>query len=267
MSPPIITLLTDFGTADTYVGQMKGVILGIFPEARIVDLTHETPPQDVEAAAYALDAAISAFPPGTVHVVVVDPGVGSERRLLMAEADGQRLVAPDNGVLEPVLQRASSVRVHELRERWFQREPRSDTFHGRDVIAPAAAHWAKGTSLEKFGPPLQGARVPLPLGDPTVEADGIQGAVRSIDHFGNAITNIPVTLIPEDRRSSAIIRIGTQSFTGLRSCYSDVEPEECLVLVSSSGHLEIAQRNGNAAAVQGISRGMKVAVSWNVADS
>lgn len=262
MTPPLITLLTDFGTTDTYVGQMKGVILGICPAVRIVDLTHAIPPQEIVIAAHTLKASIAAFPAGTIHLVVVDPGVGSGRRMILAEADGRRFIGPDNGVLEPCLSGAKSAQVRELRETWFWREPVSNTFHGRDIFGPAAAHWANGKRIEEFGPEISAPLVQLPAETLRVESHGVRGEVRSIDHFGNVLTNIPLRLIPEESRSSASVTLEGLVLTGIYRCYSDVPVGALLTLGSSSGYLEISQRNGNAAADGRISRGMSVMVNW-----
>src|SRR5262245_4598333 len=150
----LVTLTTDFGTCDSYVAQMKGVILGIAPQARLVDVTHAIPPQDVARGAHVLEEIAGAFPPDTIHLAVVDPGVGSDRVLLAAEAAGQRFLAPNNGLLSLVFDRWPPSRIHRLAVARFWRRSVAPTFHGRDILAPVAAHWSLGTDPAAFGPPL-----------------------------------------------------------------------------------------------------------------
>ena len=200
---PIITLTTDFGTTDSYVAQMKGVILGIAPDATLVDITHQVPPQDIVAGSAILADAVGAFPPDTIHLVVVDPGVGSERRPVAVETTsrgerlGPRFVAPDNGVLTGALQHFPLRRAVRLAERRFWRTDVSHTFHGRDLFAPVAAHLSRGIELAEFGPPLDWELILLPVDRPVVEGDEIRGHIARTDSFGNLITNIDASLIPE----------------------------------------------------------------------
>lgn len=242
---PIITLLTDFGTADGYVAELKGVLYSRAPGVTIADLSHELPPQDVEAGRLALARYWRRFPQGTIHMVVVDPGVGSERAALAVESGGQYLIGPDNGVLSPALW-ALDAQVYSLPVP----ANASPTFHGRDVFAPAAASLATGAPLESLGEPLAD-----PIRRRTPEArrqhDGaIVGEVLTIDRFGNALTNLVA------RNGGDVIVAGRQF--AISRTYSDVNPGQALALVGSSGFVELAVRNGNAAGELRLQRGTEV---------
>ena len=241
----IITLLTDFGTADGYVGEMKGVILSAIPDAILVDVSHALAPQDVDAARLTLARVWRKFPRGTIHLVVVDPGVGTERAALAVESDGRLLVGPDNGVLTPALlnpgARTVSLAVP---------PDAAPTFHGRDVFAPAAAALARGRSIDSLGAPFAGAiirRTPEPR---RVESGHIAGEVIVIDRFGNAVTNLV-------GRHDMIVQVGGREIPMVRT-YSDVESGSPLALVGSNGLIEIAVRDGSAAAELQISRGDQI---------
>src|SRR5690242_6568344 len=243
--PRIITLLTDFGTADGYVGEMKGVLLARAPDAALVDITHEIPAQDVEMARLTLARVWRRFPPGTVHLVVIDPGVGSDRAALAVKSDGRWLVGPDNGVLSPALLVAGACAV-------TLRVPpgASASFHGRDVFAPAAASLALGTSLETLGVT---ASQPLIRRTPEPQRidDGVlAGVVIGIDRFGNAITNLM------GLRAGVVEAAGT--LLPLRRTYADVEPGAALAIVGSSGLIEVAIRDGSAARQLNLTRGSPV---------
>ncbi|MBI1808557.1 MAG: SAM-dependent chlorinase/fluorinase [Gemmatimonadetes bacterium] len=244
MAAPTITLLTDFGTADGYVAELKGVLVSLAPEARLVDATHEIPPQDVESARLTLARYWRRFPAGTVHLAVVDPGVGSARAALAVESDGRFLVGPDNGLLSPALL-IPGVRVVQLP----MPSSASRTFHGRDVFAPAAAALATGSSLAELGSPFDGpvVRRTAPVRQ---RPDGsAEGEVLAVDRFGNAITNL-------------IARSGTYEVGGryvrLVRAYADATDGEPVALAGSSGLVEIAVRDGNAAARLALTRGMPV---------
>ncbi len=245
MPRPVVTLLTDFGTADGYVAEMKGVLLTGARDAELIDISHDLPPQDVDAARLALARFWKRFPEGTIHVVVVDPGVGTPRDGLAVEAQRRYLIGPDNGVLSPALL-APGVRVVRLPVP----AGASATFHGRDVFVPAAVHLANGLSFDALGPPVTEPlirRTP----EPRRAADGsLVGQVLTIDRFGNAITNL------------IGIRSGTVTVAGrtmpVRRTYGDVGPGEVVALVGSSGLLEVAVRNGNAASALGLARGAAV---------
>jgi S-adenosyl-L-methionine hydrolase (adenosine-forming) len=259
--PPIITLLTDFGDHDGYVGAMKGVMLTIAPNAQLVDISHQVSPQNVRQAAQILARAYSYFPPYTVHLVVVDPGVGSDRQPIALKTGSGYFIAPDNGVLTYVQQREKSWTAIRLdREEYWLPQP-SNTFHGRDIFSPAAAHLAKGIPFENLGTPLQ-TPVELSLPPLTVSSTSAQGKVIHIDHFGNVITNImPLTWVDDQRlnllpvnaepiqvdRHKAYATCGWHTLKGLRRSYSEVQKGEPIILVGSNGELEIAINQGNAA--------------------
>ena len=196
VTTPVVTLTTDFGTRDSYAAQLKGVLLARCARLRVIDLTHDIAAHDVLEGALFLAGAVPAFPPGTVHLAVVDPGVGGARRRVAVEAAGQRIVCPDNGLLTLLAREHPIEAAHELTNPDLRREPVSATFEGRDVFAPAAAHLACGGALADLGPPVTGlARLDVPEPEPT--ADGARGEVMHIDRFGNAITNIPASMLPE----------------------------------------------------------------------
>jgi S-adenosylmethionine hydrolase len=262
----IVTLTTDFGTVDGYVGAMKGVILGIAPDARLVDLTHEVPPQDVRSAAFALMRAVPSYPAGSVHCVVVDPGVGTARRpVVLRTSQGQLLVGPDSGVftlfLPPFAEREPE--AFELTEsRWWRASVSdiSSTFHGRDIFAPVAAHLVSladrgEVELAHFGRfTRELTRFDMP--EPFEDRGGWGGEVVNVDHFGNAITNLPERLVAEIG-SGATVEVGDHEFPLVRT-YSDIEVGEMCALVGSSGWLEIAERDGSAADRLGLAPGIPV---------
>jgi hypothetical protein len=250
--PPIITLTTDFGLSDSYVAQIKGVILAISPGATLVDVTHQVPRQDCVAASVLLADAVGAFPAGTIHLVVVDPGVGTDRRAVAVETKGAgdtigpRFVAPDNGVLTSVLQTCPVRRAVRLAERRFWGAEISHTFHGRDIFAPVAAHWSLGIDLAAFGPPLELPLVALPSDRPVVDGDAIHGRIVRTDSFGNLITNIDAFLLPEAARERVVVELGTQRIKGISRFYGEKSAGELLALFGSSGRLEIAVCQGHA---------------------
>jgi len=242
----IITLLTDYGTADSYVAEVKAVLLAAAPGVLLVDVTHEVPPGAVRAGQYLLARSWHRFPGGTVHLVVVDPGVGSERRALAAECDGHRFVAPDNGLLSVLPAGARFVAL-------AVGPQVAATFHGRDVFAPAAARLATGWSLAALGPAVTDAyRSPLPT--PSQQRGGVEGEVIYVDRFGNLITNIPGDLIP--RRATVLA--GTTDVGVLRRTFADVASGEPVAYVGSGGTVEIALRDGSAARGLGIGAGASV---------
>jgi S-adenosylmethionine hydrolase len=260
---PIITLTTDFGVDDVFVGVMKGVILGINPAARIVDITHAVPAHAVEVGALLLRLAAPYFPQGTVHVAVVDPGVGTMRRAVAAETAAGIFVGPDNGVLAPAAERAGVTRVIDCTERRYQLAAGGPTFHGRDLFAPVAAHLSAGVPLDRVGRPGT-ALTPLAL--PTVQrqqTDGITrilGEVIYVDIFGNLFTNISAADIEAFPRHRLSVSIADIVLRGLGASYSAVPEGELVALLNSWGLLEIAQRNGSALERAGAGRGAPVAV-------
>lgn len=255
-SKSIITLLTDFGSKDGYVGAMKGVILGLNPDATIVDLTHEISPGDIGTAAFVLAQAAPYFPSGTIHVIVVDPCVGSERRALAVEANNSYFLAPDNGVLKWIFVQNSDCRVIHLNESKYFLPHVSRTFHGRDVFAPVAAHLSSGVPFDDLGQPIEDF-VHGEISRPARNGNILVGQIIYVDRFGNLISNIT-----EKELSGAIqeIRIGEICLFGLNECYSQSRVGEPLAIIGSHGFLEIAVREGNAANALHISVGDKVAV-------
>jgi S-adenosylmethionine hydrolase len=246
MADPVITLTTDFGTASPYVAAVKGVILSINPVVRLVDLSHDIPPQDVRHAAFFLASALPYFPSGTLHVVVVDPGVGTDRALLYLETAGQRVLAPDNGCLsEWIAASGQPPLVRHLQEPRFWRQPVSHTFHGRDILAPVAGHLSLGLDPAELGP-LVSDWILLERPALTPVLNGIRGEIVFIDHFGNLISNIPAASVGQ-RPERLIVGSHTyQKITWVRS-YAEAKPGTLVALISSSGHLELAVVQGNAA--------------------
>jgi len=246
MRDAIITLTTDFGDDSPYVAAMKGVILGINSSARLIDFSHNIPPQDLRYTDFFLAAAVPYFPAEAIHVVVVDPGVGTDRALLYVVVDGHRLLVPDNGCWSGLARASvSPPRGIRLAEPRYWRQPVSATFHGRDILAPVAAHLSLGIPPEELGPPIA-EWVQLEIISPTLDAESLVGEVVFVDHFGNLITNIPGK---ELSRLSAPLRfqIGNTMVNRRVHSYADAEPGTVVALVSSGGMLEIARTNGNAA--------------------
>lgn len=275
----VLTLTTDFGTSDGYVGTMKGVILSIAPQARLVDLSHAIPAHGVRSAAYVLYAAAPFFPEGAVHLVVVDPGVGTQRRALAFRTSRATFVGPDNGLFTYVLMEAGRWQVVELNNPAYHLEHVSATFHGRDVFAPAAAHLAAGVPLEDLGSPVTN---PLFLPPPRLEVgwEELVGEVLHVDRFGNLITSIgrlhwerrQVKLTPAFQAESVPrasfppgrvqVEIAGMRLQGLHRTYGAVEVDQPLALVGSGGFLEIGVREGSAAERLGAKRGDPVIVHF-----
>lgn len=261
-SRPVITLLTDFGRADHFVGVMKGVVAGICPRALVIDISHDIPPQNLLAGAVTLLFSYSYFPPGTIHVVVVDPGVGSGRRIVACRAAEYIFLAPDNGILWPTLERAETVESVRVEEKSFFLANVSDTFHGRDIFAPVAAHLARGVQLKHLGPPVEKLlRLELPRPS-LVRPDAIRGEVIYIDHFGNLISNIPAQMLEklEAPESKLVVRVADATVRGLSRSYAGVPVGKLLGLIGSTGFLEIAARGASACQITGATRGDAVEV-------
>ncbi len=259
----LVTLLTDFGTEDYFVGAMKGALLSVNPEARIVDITHEIPPHDIEAAAFTLLAAYETFPEGTVHVAVVDPGVGSARRAIAVEGAGRLFVGPDNGLFGHVYERLKRFRVFHAVERKFFRESVSTTFHGRDVFAPVAGALARGTRPSELGPEVTDF-VRLPLAAVSRRDDStLKGTVIHVDRFGNCVTNItPRDLDEETIARGARLLVAGREIRSFRRFFADegganVEP---FAVWGSAGLLEIAVFRDSAARLLGLGRGSEIEV-------
>jgi len=245
--PRIITLLSDFGSRDAYVGIMKGVMLGICPAAHLVDLSHQVPPQAVTIGALLLRSAIRYFPIGSVHLAVVDPGVGSERNAIAVIGERAILVGPDNGLLVPAAMMIGRYSARRLTCTELFVQPVSATFHGRDVFAPVAAHLAAGVAPETLGPELPELQ-PLALPAPRVERSAVCGEVIYVDHFGNLITNIDVTALRAFRPHTVSVSIAETMISHLVDSYAAAAPASPLALIGSWGLLEVAVRDGNAAA-------------------
>jgi len=254
---PIITLTTDFGLGDHYAGVMKGVILGICPNARIVDITHDCRPYDVSEAAFTIAQAYRYFPPKTVHVVVVDPGVGTERRAILVQAAGQFFVGPDNGVFAFILSE-SKPKVREVTNRKYFRQPVSQTFHGRDVFAPVAAHLAKGVSAARMGKPIDNYLRPRSLKPERTARRGWTGQVLKVDRFGNLITNFLADEFPRALQEPFEMAVGLRQVNRLAPNYEQFGPGEVFVIVGSSGYLEVSAGQASAAKILGVAAGAPV---------
>jgi hypothetical protein len=256
---PIITLTTDFGLRDPFVGIVKGVILGICRDARLVDLTHSVAPQNVSEGTLALESAWRFFPPGTIHLAVIDPGVGSTRRALALRAHGHYFVGPDNGLFTFAFQSDGWSAVA-IQAPLYRLPVVSQTFHGRDVFAPAAAHLATGVPLERLGPPvLDPIRLSMPR--PKCEGDEVVGEVIGADHFGNLITSVTEDDIARmSSAGSAIVTLGSTELGSLARSYEEGELGAPRAILGSSGRLEIFVRNASAAALLGETLGTTVRV-------
>jgi S-adenosyl-L-methionine hydrolase (adenosine-forming) len=257
---PVVALLSDFGTRDHYAGTMRGVILTICPDVTLVDITHDVPPHDVLDGALQLAAAARYFPPGTIFLAVVDPGVGGARRGIAAEAGDYRFVAPDNGVLTAVLREWPAKKVVELTERRYARPTVSRTFEGRDRFAPAAGWLAKGIQLTALGRPAQDVqRLEIPV--PEIQGTSITGVVLRIDRFGNLVTNIDRRSFESAARGAPLeILAGGHAVGRLVATYTDIQPDEVCALFGSTDHLELAANSGSAADRLALGRGAIVEV-------
>jgi len=242
---PLITLTTDFGLSDFYVPAMKAVLVRGCPDCRLIDITHQVPPQDVLCGAITLERAVDGFPPGTVHLAVIDPGVGTKRRILLAEVNRQYVICPDNGLITWAWRRHPEPRPRVYELTWRPKKLPSHTFHGRDIMAPAAALVASRASdgvLDELGRRISDP-ILLDLSPATPKAHC--GRIIHIDHFGNATTNIPVETLRAVRPKS--VTVNQLALGRLRRTYWDVPPGKPLALVGSSGLLEVAVRDGSAA--------------------
>lgn len=259
---PIVTLTTDFGTNDHFVGAVKGVILDIVPEAAIVDISHAVQAFDVLDGALTISQAYSYFPTGTVHMIVVDPGVGTARRPILASSDGYHFVAPDNGVLSMVYAREERIHVRHITADHYFRQPVSHTFHGRDVFAPVAAYLAKLVDSHKFGDEIEdyvrfAAPKPKPAGD-----NKLRGVVLKVDRFGNLITNVTPEDAPALFAPNAAFKIvvGTKEVSEIRTAYAEGAPGEVFAVLGSMGYLEIVANRAAAAQLTGAGKGSEVSI-------
>ncbi len=241
--PPIITLLTDFGAADHYVAVMKGVILSIAPRATLIDVTHQVEPRNILTAAYLLANTVSWFPDGTIHLVVVDPGVGSDRRIIAGRWHGQVIVAPDNGLVSLVHRVAPADEIHEVTNAQYFLGEISHTFHGRDIMAPVVAHLANGVPLSSLGPAIDEPHVVEVL-QPEVRAGALIGQLIHIDRFGNLVSNITAAQFREFQ--PATVRIKDRVIEALVGTYADVPVGRPLAVIGSSNMLEISINQGSA---------------------
>lgn len=260
---PIITLTTDFGTNDHFVGAVKGVILDIVPEAAIVDISHAVQAFDVLDGAIMISQAYSYFPTGTVHMVVVDPGVGTTRRPIIASSDGYHFVAPDNGVLSMVYAKEERIHVRHVTSDHYFHQPVSSTFHGRDVFAPVAAYLAKFVDSHKFGDEIEdyvkfAAPRPKPNGDNRMRA-----IVLKVDRFGNLITNITAEDIPAlfaEKPGKFKLVVGNKEITEVRNAYAEGKPGEVFAILGSMGYLEIVANRAPAAQLTGAAKGAEISI-------
>lgn len=253
LHPPVITLLTDFGLQDYYVGAMKGVLLRHAPGAVLVDLTHQIPAQDTAAGAFILDHAAREFPRGSVHVAVVDPGVGTVRRPLAARAAGRFFVAPDNGLLHFIM-RDCDCEVRAIENAALRAPCVSTTFHGRDLFAPAAAHLAAGFPFRQVGPVVPD---PVELSVPRAASSAggeIEGEIIYVDHFGNLVTNVTADMLGPPGTRFLIGLAHGRELIGPSRTYGDVPRETAVALIGSADLLEIAVRDGNARSSLGLDR-------------
>ena len=256
----IITLITDFGFSSSYVGAMKGVMLRINPDLQIIDINHNVSPQNIEEAAFILKNVYSFFSAGTIHVVVIDPGVGTDRAILAAQTNDYIFLAPDNGVLKYIFDENPDIRVFKVTNKKLFLEKVSSTFHGRDIFAPVAAHLSKGIPTETVGEPFT-EYIRGKVKTPAVDSHRISGEIIYIDRFGNGITNIGEDLLKKKKNLQILIRNTT--IKNLSTVYSDVHTGEVLALIGSSGTLEISVNQGNAKKQLEFSVGDSVIVTFD----
>jgi S-adenosylmethionine hydrolase len=257
MRKPILTLTTDFGLSDHYVGTMKGVILGICPQARLVDISHQVPPFAIAEGAYLIAQTYRYFPKGTVHLIVVDPGVGSSRRPIVAEAAGQFFVAPDNGVLSAIYAREEHTVRLLANENYFH-QPVSRTFHGRDIFSPVAAHLAAGVLPKRLGKPIRDYVQSRVAQVRRTAKDSWAGHVLHIDPFGNIVTSFHVGEIPRLSNRKLSLQIGRRIVRQRALNYAERPTGELFAIVGSGGYLEISVNQGSAALVLGCNSGAPV---------
>ena len=255
----IITLTTDFGTTDGYAAAMKGVILSMAPFVTLVDATHDIQPQNVRQAAIVIAAFAPYYPAGTIHVAVVDPGVGTQRALLAVEAIGQIFLAPDNGLLSLIFDRDPNHKVRRIENRALFRPEVSHTFHGRDILAPVAAHLASGVPVQDVGPAITDYQRGL-IPPPEISGGVIKGQIIYRDRFGNLMTNISREHLTGLDCAAVKVSVGRVELTGIKGTYGDVEKGQALCLIGSSGYLEVAIREGDALDILGIDVGTGVNV-------
>lgn len=262
MAGPLITLTTDYGTVDHLTGVLKGVIANINPEAHIYDITHQVTRHDVLDGALTVAQSYRYWPARTIHVVVVDPGVGTARRPILASAGGQFFIAPDNGVLSLVFEREKEVEVRHITAEHYFLHPVSRTFHGRDIFAPCAAWLSRNWQPESFGPVIEDyVRIALP--QPEVATQGLRGVILRADHFGNLLTNLRPEDVPELQTGRAFrLRVGRGEARRVVDTFSEGEPGELCLFVGSSGFLELCVNRGSAAELAGAGAGTPFELEW-----
>ena len=261
---PVITLLTDFGTADYFVGAVEGAILSVNPNVVIVDITHEIPAHDIEAGAFMLLAAYKTFPRGTIHVAVVDPGVGSSRRPIIVAANEQCFVGPDNGLFTYIYDRELSHQViHVTADKYFRPDP-SSTFHGRDIFAPVAAALSNGVKPRKFGPKISDAvRLPVSLEPEVLKNGNVRARIIHIDRFGNCVTNITRELV----KTNASLLVNRKTIRQFRNFYGEDSTNTPFAIWGSAGFLEISVNGGSAANLLKVRRDDKVVLAQRRKDA
>jgi S-adenosyl-L-methionine hydrolase (adenosine-forming) len=253
----VITLTTDFGTCDWFVGTMKGVIASIAPQTKVIDLTHDLPQGDIRGGAFALAASHRFFPKGTVHLVVVDPGVGSRRKAIAVQTDSSLFIGPDNGVLSWALAKEKIRHIRSLENAAYFLSPVSRTFHGRDIFAPAAAHLSCGMPIQKLGPALKDwVRLEWPR--PRERRGGFEGEVVYIDRFGNGITNLESGLLRDSTEATCEVRAPRRRVCPVKTHYQAVAPNSPVAVVGSSGFIEIAVNGGSAEKALGLRIGTRM---------
>lgn len=256
----ILTLMTDFGTSDHYVGVMKGVILNINPQVQVVDITHAVPPQDIHGAAFLIDSAYRYFPTGTIHVIVVDPGVGSERQAIVCQTPTSYFVCPDNGILTHILRNEEHIHSVQVENSVYFLPQVSNTFHGRDIFAPVAAHLSRGVPIGKLGSTATHP-VQLPIPIPHVTDKAVIGQVIWIDSFGNLVTNISHEVLDSlEGRNGIVIHAGRAKIDRLNQAYAESAVGEPLAIIGSFNRLEISINQGNASKILGLNRGDAITI-------
>jgi S-adenosylmethionine hydrolase len=260
MRAPIITLTTDFGLSDHYAGVMKGVILSICPQARIVDISHQIAPFDIAEGAYLIAQAYPYFPPKTIHVAVVDPGVGTTRRPILAQAASQYFIGPDNGVFAMVYSR-EKYKARLISNQKYFRKPVSRTFHGRDIFAPVAAYIAAGVPVASVGKLIDDVEHPAFEKPQPLDAGTWAGRILKIDRFGNIVTNFHISGFPDLQHKTIALSIGRQRIGTLSQTYAESAPGELFLIFGSSGYLEVSVSLGSAAKQLGCAAGAPAELS------
>jgi S-adenosylmethionine hydrolase len=260
VSRMVIALLTDFGTKDYFVGAMKGAILSVNENAKIIDITHEIPPQDTHSANFTLRACYKNFPPKTIFVAVVDPGVGSNRRAIVVETDDYYFIAPDNGLLSFVFEEKKNFRVFELTDKKFFAEKISQTFHGRDIFAPVAAHLSTGVQPNEFGKEVKDFIHHKTARPRKVSAEKVEAEIIYIDRFGNLITNLEGKDLPE----KLSLEVGTNRINKLQNFFAEAEKSEVFMILGSAGFLEIVAFQDSAANLLNAKIGQKILMTKTV---